>query len=74
MKNDKMTYQQTGALISTLVLRWSVDAVYARLEPTTSEVGNSVCQIHSDGTRLRRYPCPVAIFTQNLETRNRLAE
>lgn len=51
-----------------------MDAVYTGLEPATSEVGDGVCQIHGDGTRLSRNPGPVAIFAQDLKAGNGLAE
>lgn len=68
------TYEQTGALVSALVQRRGVDAVHTRLEPSASEMGDSVCQIHGNGSWLSRYPSPVPIFTQDLKSGDGLTE
>lgn len=70
----KFAYQQACTLVSSLVLRWSVDAVYTGLEPATGEMGDGVCQIHGDGAWLSRNPGPVAIFAQDLKAGDGLAE
>lgn len=51
-----------------------MDAVHAGLEPAAGEMGNCVCQVHSDSAGLSRYPGPVAVLTQDLKPRDGLTE
>jgi hypothetical protein len=44
------------------------------LEPVASKMGDCVCEVDGDGSWLRRYPGPVSVFAEDLQSCDWLAE
>lgn len=66
--------QQPRATILSLVLRGRDNAVHGGLEPAACEVRDGVSEVDGDGSGLCGDPGPVAVFAEDLEPRDGLAE